>query len=215
MVVLVKNKVIVALAILLAGFLAAAGFLWGAGFLVPPVRKPAAVARSEMFNHRVTEDTIIFKDIEYLCGDIEKISEEKAPGELWGLDKNALYEKFPALDGWSVNFTDPKFLTLTVKPDEFCPVHRSYRHFGLYQEMLAVFEGPLGFDGRLLRVESIPLDALDPGFRLKLEQAGDINRLDYQTAEKLREDLEFATEEALNAALDNLDEHSQGENMPI
>ena len=205
-----KNKILIALAFLLLTFFVAMGFLWGSWFMNPPERKSAAVFRSPVgfLNPHVTSETILTKDKEYLCSDLEKISEEVVPDDLRGLNKKDLTEKFPAAEGWVVNFTDPKFLTLTIKPDEFCPIHRAYRHLGIYHGLLAVYEGPLGFNGKVLRVESIPLESLNTDFRIRLEQAMDFDKQARTTAENLREELEFTSDEALNSALENFDEHS-------
>lgn len=205
-----KNKVITVFIILLFVFTAAAGFLYSSGLLNPPERKPAAVFRSsgDYFNPQVSAETIVIKYREYICGDLEKVSEEIAPGELQGLDKKTLAGRFPAAEGWTVNFSGPGVLTLTGKSNEFCTVHRTYRHLGVYHGLVAVYEGPLGFNEKVLRVESIPLDSLEEDFRIKIEQAMDFDKLALPAAEKLREELEFSSDEALNAALENLDENS-------
>lgn len=205
-----RNKILVAVIVLFFTFSVAAGFLWGSRFVSPPERKPAATLRSpaDFFNPKVSSETILLKEKEYLCGDLEKISEEIAPQDFQGMDRKALVERFPATEGWAVNFTDPRFLTVTTKVDEFCPIHRNYRHLGLYHGRVAVYEGPLGFNGKVVRVENIPLESLNPEFKVKLEQAMDFDKQARTAAEKLREELEFASDEALNAVLENLDEHS-------
>lgn len=206
-----KTNIITCLAVLVFITSIAAAYFWGSGLIISPQSKPANVYRAapNFFNPRVSLETILTKDKEYLCGDLEKISEEIAPNELLHLDRKALAEKFPASEGWVVSFSNPGFLTLTMKSHEFCPLHREYRHIGLYQGLVAIYEGPLGFDGKLLRVENIPVESLDPDFRIKLEQVMDFNKLSDTTAESLRRELEFSNDESLNAALDNLDEHSE------
>lgn len=202
-----KNTVISVIIVLVITFFMGFGLIWSASLLLYPERKLSiASSTPQLFNHKVTSETIVIKDREYLCGDIEKISEEAAPEEIQGLDKLALSGKYQR-EGWSINFTDPNYLTLTCKPDQFCSIHQSYRHLGAHEGLLAVYEGPLGASGRLLRVENIALEALNPDFRVKLEQAANLRNLDHQTVEKLREDLEFSNDEALCAALDNLDEY--------
>ncbi|MFA4884991.1 MAG: hypothetical protein WC601_04320 [Desulfotomaculaceae bacterium] len=206
-----KTNIITCFAVLVFITSIAAGYFWGSRLIISPQSKPANVYRSapNFFNPRVSLETILIKDKEYLCGDLEKISEEIAPEELLHLDRKALAERFPASEGWVVNFSNPGFLTLTMKSDEFCPLHRNCRHIGLYQGLVAVYEGPLGFNGKLLRSENIPVESLNPDFRIMLEQAMDVNKLSHTTAESLRQELEFNTDESLNAALDNLDEHSE------
>ncbi|MFX4263161.1 hypothetical protein ACOBQJ_13315 [Pelotomaculum propionicicum] len=160
-----------------------------------------------LFKSRVTLATTVCKEKEYLCGDLEKISEEYASGELLNLDKKALTDKFPASEGWTVGFTSPDLLSLTLKADEFCPLHREYRHIGLYHGLVAVYEGPLGCNEKVIRVENILAESLDPEFRIKLEQSMDLANQSHFAAENLREELEFISEDTLNAALENMDEH--------
>jgi len=204
-----KDRLITVFIILLFVCTAAAGFLYSSGLLNPPERKPAAVFRppGDYFNPRVSAETMVIKYREYICGDLEKVSEEMAPGELQCLDKKALAGRFPAAEGWTVNFNGPGVLTITGKSDEFCTVHRSYRHLGVYHGLVAIYEGPLGFNDQVLRVESIPLESLDAEFKIKLEQAMDFDKMALPSAERLREELEFSSDEALNAALENLDEN--------
>ncbi|MCL6634286.1 MAG: hypothetical protein K6T29_00745 [Peptococcaceae bacterium] len=173
-------------------------------------RRPAPVFDSGngLLNYRVSPETMVIRYKEYICGDLEKVSEESAPEELRGMDRKALIGRFPAAEGWAVDFGNPGFLTITRRAEEFCPVHRDYRHLGCYHGLVAVYEGPLGFNDRLLKVENIPLESLSPEFRIKLEQAMDFDKQARSTVEKLREELEFASEEALNAVLENLDEHT-------
>lgn len=204
-----RNKILAALTFTIFALSVAAGFLWGSRFMSLPERKPAAVLTpGDFFNPKVSSETIIINYREYLCGDMEKISEETAPAELRGLDRKKLIEKFPSNRGYVVSFTDPKYLTLTYKSGEFCPIHRTYRHLGLYNGLLAVYEGPLGVNEKVLRVENIPLEALDPDLRIKLEQVMDFDKQARTAAEQLKEDFEFTSEDAVNAALENIDEHS-------
>lgn len=205
-----QNKKIIALALLLFIFSAAGGFVWGNRLVVLPLRKPASVSNSPVnfLNPKVTDETFVIKEKEYLCGDLEKTWEGAAPEDLIGTDKRTLAERFPSSEGWAVYFTDPRYLTITSKIDEFCPIHRTYRHLGIYHNMVAVFEGPIGYNEKVLRVENIPVDTLNPDFRIKLEQAMDYKKLAHRAGENLRDELEFNSDEALNAALENLDEHS-------
>lgn len=203
-----KNNLLAGALVLILFLSIGAGFFWGRYMYQPDSRPVELVLPGrDLFKNRVVPETKLYKAKEYLCGDIEKISEEYAPGELLGLDKKALMEKFPASEGWTVDFTDPCLLSLTFKADEFCPVHREFRHIGLYHGLVAVYEGPLGYNEKVLRVENIMVEALDPDFRIKLEQSMDFHSQSHLAAEKLREELEFKSDEALNAALENMDEH--------
>ncbi len=207
------KKIIVAGIVLLLGVLSgAAGYYLGGKFTgsPPPAYKPAVAFRpvADFYNPKVSSDAVLIRNREYLCGDIEKLSEGKAPGELVGMDRDALFDKFPVTQGWIVNLNSPELLILTEKTDDLCPLHCQYRHLGLYQGSLAVYEGPLDYNGKVLRVENIPLESLDPDFMNKLEQATKFERLSYHVPDELREELEFDSDETLNAALENLDEQS-------
>jgi hypothetical protein len=206
-----NTNIITCIAVLVFITSVVAGYVYGSRLINIPQSIPANVYSSapNFFNPRVSPETTLIKYKEYLCGDLEKTSEEPAPAELLNLDRMALAERFPASEGWIISFNNTGFLTLTMKSDEFCPLHRNCRHMGLYQGLVAVYEGPLGFNGKMLRVENIAVESLNPDFRIKLEQAMDFNKLSHTTAESLRQELEFNTDESLNAALDNLDEHSE------
>ncbi len=205
-----QTKIISCFALLIFAVSITGGYIWGSRRLNEPQSKPVDIysAAPNFFDPRVSEDTVLIKDKEYLCGDLEKLSEETAPAELLHLDRKALAEIFPASEGWVVHFINPGFLTLTMKVDEFCPLHRQFRHIGLYQGLVAVYEGPVGFNGKILRVENIPAEALSPAYRIMLEQAMDIDNQSQSAVEGLRKELEFSSEGALNSALDNLDEQS-------
>ncbi|MDD2443852.1 MAG: hypothetical protein PHS52_05065 [Desulfotomaculaceae bacterium] len=205
-----KKTIIAGVVLLFVVLSGAAGLYWGGRLIGPPSYKTAVAFRpvTGFFNPKILPETVLIRNKEYLCGDLEKISEEKVPGELVGMDRKALVDKFPVALGWSVTFTNPDSIVLTAKTDELCPLHCQYRHLGLYHGLLAIYEGPLGYKGRVLRVEKIPLDSLKPDFRVKLEQAMDFENQAHTTVDRLRVELEFDCDETLNAALENLDEHS-------
>ena len=120
-------------------------------------------------------------------------------------NRNALIERFPASEGWIVSFNDPRFLTLTVKCGELCQVHRNYRHLGLYQGKVAVYEGPIEFHEKIIRVENINLESLEPGLQTKLEQVnvGKTNSFKWGQTQGRGG---VAPTNLFNAALENLDE---------
>lgn len=187
-----------------------AGFIWGNHLTSSSERKPLTVFGSQAGNANpvVSTDTILYREKLYFCGDLEKISEEKAPGSMIGLDRKGIIERFPASDGWIVNFHDPQSLTLTIKCGELCPVHRDYRHLGIYQGKVAVYEGPIEFHGKVIRVENITLESLESGLRTRLEQVMSLGTQTSAITEKLREEFEFTSDEVLNSVLENFDENS-------
>jgi hypothetical protein len=155
---------------------------------------------------RVTSNTIITKQKVFACKDIEVITKEMAAENLRGLNRQELIERFPP-ERWEVTFTDPNSLVLTEKTDQLCSKHKNYRHLGIFQDRLAVYEGPLGYNEKVIRVESILVTSLPLELQMKLQQAMNFQKQAGVAIEKLRYDLEFATEEALDAALENIDEH--------
>lgn len=156
---------------------------------------------------RVSPHTVVITEREFLCGERELLSEREAPRELIGLGLSQLRERFPASAGWRIEANLPATLKLTRRVEDFCPVHRSYRHLGLKNGYMAVFEGPLGFDLRVLRWEKeLPETALTPGLREKLHRAMRFREQPVAVQLELRQELEFRDEAALNAALENLDE---------
>lgn len=160
----------------------------------------------DFFTPRVTSNTVLTRQKVFACKDTELIAKETAAEDLWGLNRKELVERFPP-GRWEITFTDPDSLILTEKSDQLCPTHKNYRHLGLFQDRLAVYEGPLGYNEKVIRVETIAVVNLPADLQVKLQQAMDFQKQAGIAIEKLRYDLEFPTEEALNAALENFDEH--------
>jgi len=135
------------------------------------------------------------------------MSEGPAPQELIGLDAAELQERFSEKAGWSLVLQLPASVRLTRNVEDFCPRHRSFRHLGIKDGHVAVFQGPLGFNHRPLRCEKhLPVGALTPGVRAKLLQAVSFEVQPPAIQAQLRRELEFPDEARLNAALENLDE---------
>ncbi|MEG6617079.1 hypothetical protein V6C27_11700 [Peptococcaceae bacterium 1198_IL3148] len=154
----------------------------------------------------VTPETLVQKQSIYLCGDVETDVESDVKG-LMGMSQMELQQVFDASDGWQVQFLSPKELVLARQVNELCPTHKSYRHLSIYQDHMAVFQGPLGIDKRLLEV--VPgkeIKNLPPTLQLKLQQASTFYKQDEKTKAELQQELEFVSEKQLNAVLENLDE---------
>lgn len=140
----------------------------------------------------------------YICGNVEEVS--RTPLRTLNIKtEKELKEKYPS----------PEF-AITIKQEEivvqrrvleFCSYHKNFRHLGIHQGKLAIFQGPLGYDQKLLRVEdNIPIVSLSATFQVKLQQAMDFLHMTPETQAKLRYELEFSNEDRLNAMLENLDE---------
>ncbi|SHE34133.1 hypothetical protein [Desulforamulus putei] len=168
----------------------------------------AAMSILQVFAQQVqptlAPDLIIREENVYLCGDSEEIA-RKTAGSLGVKTEKELKEKYHA-PGFSVEVRNDEVL-VRQKVNEFCSYHRSFRHLGIYDNKLAVYQGPLGYHQKLLKVEeSIPLNSLSAAFQVKLQQVMDFYHMTPETQAKLRYELEFSNEDALNAILENLDE---------
>jgi len=206
-----NNKILtVAILILFTFLLSVAGIYCGSRLINLPEDKYFAVIQNkvDLFKPRVTSDTILKKERLFLCKDVEVISEELASEDLMGLSMKDLVGIFsPA--GWRVTLNDSKALILTEQSEQLCHIHKNYRHLGLFQGRLAIYEGPLGYNEKIIRVESITAQTLPNDLQIKLQQAMDFQKQAGAAAEKLREELEFKNDEVLNAALENIDEHGE------
>ncbi|AEG60630.1 hypothetical protein [Desulforamulus ruminis] len=152
----------------------------------------------------LSPNIIIREENVYLCGDIEEVG-RKTAGMAKLTTEKELKEYYGSRD-----------FTLQINKDEivaqkrvkdFCTYHKNFRHFGAYQDKLAVYQGPLGYNQKLLKVEeSFPLNSLSEDFQVKLQQSMDFWHMTPKTQTNLRDELEFASEDAMNAVLENLDE---------
>lgn len=100
-----------------------------------------------------------------------------------------LMEKYPSSEGWSMESFQHKVI-LTQEVAGFCPQDEAKRHLGVLGKYVAVYVGPSGCGGDLIRVTPI-----------------EVKRLSKEWQEKLfKGDLEFTNEAKLFEALDNFDE---------
>lgn len=187
-------------------FVAMAVFL-GAGYFAGPLAKPLFPVFGQNTPGVVSPGAILKEENCYLCGDVELIYQAPAPADILGRDLKSLRAKYPEKDGWSVEMNSDRLVVLRKNIDGFCGQHSLYRHLGIHRERLAVYQGPLGFNQRLLRVEEKKkVEDLPRSLREKLLKAREFDRLSAEERSVLRSDLEFAEETALNSAMENLDE---------
>lgn len=173
-----------------------------------PQRKPGRLleAAQATIQSKVTKNTLVKVEYDYLCGNKE-LSETNVTPDLIGMGMNQLTQKFRADDGWAVSGDLPASFTLKKAEWDVCPVHRNYRHLGMAEGYLAIFEGPLGVDTTLLQKEDIKVASLPKELREQLAIAARFKGQSPDTQSQLRENLEFAGDEQINAFLDNLDEY--------
>lgn len=208
-----NNKILAAVFLLVFTILLlGTGIFCGSRLVNLPEDKYFAVIQNpaEFFKPRVSSDTTLTRERLFVCRDVEVMAKEITPEDLRGFSRKDLIAKF-SQEGWAVTFNDPKSLILTVQSDQLCPVHKNYRHLGFFQGRLAIYEGPLGYNEKIIRVESITVASLPTDLQISLQQAMDFNKQAGTAAEKLRAEMEFKTEENLNAALENIDEHGEAQ----
>ncbi|MFZ5646824.1 MAG: hypothetical protein ACOY30_04290 [Bacillota bacterium] len=188
---------------------AAAVFL-GAVFIAGPAVWPLLPVFGDVGGKVVAPGAVLKKENSYLCGDVELVFQGQAPGSILGKNLRDLRGKYPESEGWSVDLDNEKLVVLRKKMEGFCSQHSHYRHLGVHNGRLAVYQGPLGFDQKLLRVEeNKKINLLPQSMREKLQKAGEFDRLPPEEKSALRGELEFIDEVSLNSALENLDELSR------
>ncbi|MFZ5596171.1 MAG: hypothetical protein ACOY31_04070 [Bacillota bacterium] len=193
-------------------FVAAGAAFAGLSLLVGPEARPAIPVFGQGERLSVSPGAVLKKENCYLCGDVELIFQGVAPGNMLGKDLKGLQEDYPESDGWTVELKDPKLVVLRKTINDFCGRHSLYRHLGVKNGRLAVYQGPLGFDQKLLRVEeNIIVRELPQALRQNLEKAANFNNLPPGERAALINDLEFVDQNVLNSTLENLDE-SAGRN---
>ena len=94
-----------------------------------------------------------------------------------------------AIYGYTLVWQDG-IAVLNTESLDYCPTDRQKSHLRLVQDRLAAFSGPLSSQGELLYYLDIPLQALPARWLAQLTNGG----------------IEFANEETLLMALDNIDE---------
>ncbi|MCQ2560034.1 MAG: hypothetical protein MJ157_04920 [Clostridia bacterium] len=184
----------------LAGIiLLVAGYMWW-GSSEPVL---AVLAQTE-----IRASDALRQDNCYWCGDRETVYEGTA-GDYWQKELSAdLQADLLKMKNWHLSQEKDGTLVLICEKPSFCPEHQYYRHLQLWENnKLAVFEGPLGFDQKLLWLESqYSLQDLSTDLGQALIQARNFEALSPEEQQKCRELLEFASESRLNGFLENLDE---------
>lgn len=172
-----------------------------------PLFKSLAAAKGEINNFKPTikADTVIKKEIRYLCGD--KVS-SKIPttSDLVGLEFSGLVKKFPPEQGWNIDDSVKNALLIARVEKQVCPYHREFRHLGISEGWLAVYEGPLGYNYKELQREDVSIDSLPPEMQSDLNMAMDYDNQNQDVQGMLKSMYECENEEQLNSILENFDE---------
>lgn len=160
---------------------------------------------SDKLKPQINSNTIINKEIRYICGD-KVTTKIPTTSSLVGLDFASLVKKFPAQQGWNIDDSRKNVLTLARVEKRVCPYHQDFRHLGISDGFLAVYEGPLGYNQKVLQRENISVSKLPLDVQANLKRAIDYN---YQTQDnqgRLKLIFEFENEEQLNSTLENFDD---------
>ncbi len=175
-----------------------------------PGFKPETVAQGEAKASKPTikPDTVIRKEIRYMCGDRVR-TRMPTTSDLVGLDFASIVAQFPPEEGWSIDDTVKNTLVLARLEHRVCPYHQDFRHLGISNGFLAVFEGPLGYDYKVLQEEDIEVTGLPPDILEDLNMAMDYSNQTQDTQGRLKQLYEFETEAQLNSVLENFDEFKQ------
>ncbi|TYO97947.1 hypothetical protein [Desulfallas thermosapovorans] len=171
-----------------------------------PAMKPVLTA--DRVEPLVKPTTSLRRENKYnACGDVEVYYRGPATEDLIGLDEKRLQMKYPRQDGWAITVHSDE-LVITRQIDGLCGMHNEYRHLGIHEGYLAVYQGPLGYDDILLRLEtSIDVNLLPEPFLEKLHRADAFEVLSPDEKLDLQNTLEFTDEQSLNVLLENFDEY--------
>jgi len=205
-----KRKVLFSSMLVVIALLSTFSVAYFVGRLSNPLEaKYFAVFQSNrnLFKPKVAADTVVNWERLYACKDTEVLRNEPVSEDMIGLSIDELAAQYPP-DVWKITFRGSKLLTISEQSEELCSIHKNYRHLGVFQDRLAVYEGPLGYNEKIVRIESISLSNLPEEMQIKLRQAMEYDKQAAPIAKKLRQEFEFKTEDALDAALENIDEHS-------
>ena len=122
------------------------------------------------------------------CGHREPLPLPAGVQWRWGDEEN-LALLFPPEEGWRL-IREGERLVISQEVDGLCPVDAPKRHLAVKDGLVAVYQGPAGSLGPLLKVTSLPFAALPPHWQEKI------------TGNKA----EFNSEQELLQAMDSLDE---------
>ncbi|WP_418792241.1 hypothetical protein [Phosphitispora sp. TUW77] len=156
----------------------------------------------------IGKDTMIFEEIRYACGD-KVTSRIPTTSDLIGMEFAELVSEYPSEEGWSIDDTKENTLILARAEQRVCLYHRDYRHLGTSDGFLAVYEGPLGCNYKVLLREDIMVENLPPELQNELAMTTDYDNQTQDTQGLLKSLYEYDTEEELNMALENFDEFKQ------
>ncbi len=174
---------------------------FGLGYMLAslePANKPAVPGQNkpvigvEQEKNFVNEDSEIIFEQEYQRCHHVVISSFPDQNKLLGKSIHELKQEFSVAKGYTLTM-DENTLTIRQKVEDWCPADKEKCRLKEYQGRLAVYQGPDPNNDTLLRVTKIKIEMLPTAIAVDIRQG----------------DYEFASERALNDALENLDEYIQ------
>ena len=175
-----------------------------------PMYKPDTVSSgmTEGVKPTIGKDTIIYEEIRYSCGDTVT-TKIPTTSELVGMEFIHLVGEYPPEEGWSIDDTRKNTLVLARVEDRVCLYHRDFRHLGISDGFLAIYEGPIDCNDKVLMRENIQVDSLPPELQNELAMVMEFTNQTQDNQGRLKLLYEFETEEKLNMALENFDEFKE------
>lgn len=156
----------------------------------------------------IKKDTVIIKEIRYICGDKVR-TKIPTTSRFIGMDFSSLAKIFTPAQGWNIDDSVKNNLVIARVDNNLCPYHKGFRHLGIDQGFLAIFEGPLGYNNTVLQRENITLSSLPEELQKDLRAVMEYNQQPPDIQGKLKSTYEFDSEAQLNTAMENFDEYKE------
>lgn len=152
-------------------------------------------------------DTKIVSEITFICRD--KFISAIPAQELLGSDFQGLLKRFPKEEGWHVDEQEANTIKISKTENQFCPLHKNYRHMGIDKGYIVLFAGPLGYNNFILQQETIKFNKLPVEWQEKFNQATSFEKQSEKNKAELRKVLEFTSDTGINELLENFNEDTR------
>ncbi|WP_258359968.1 hypothetical protein [Moorella sulfitireducens (nom. illeg.)] len=150
-------------------------------------QQPVILRVPGLLEPRVLEKPLLERYYRY-CGHREPMSLPEGVKWNWA-GKEEMSILFPPSAGWRI-IGEGGRLVITQEVDSLCPADAPKRHLAVKDGLVAIYQGPSGSLGPLMRVTDLRVASLPPAWREKIENG----------------QAEFNSEQEVLKALDSLDE---------
>lgn len=151
-------------------------------------RKPAVNIVS--LERRIEKDTAIVWEKEYIRSSKMQVTDFTDREQLIGKTLTEIRQQYGAANGFRI-FWQNQALIIHQRIDDWSPEDKAKLRLKIYQDRVAVYQGPDGENDTLLRVTGIKYASLPAQVQQALKDGK----------------YEFANEQSLNDALENMDEY--------